>query len=230
MEFTRRVLLGGLAAVPFGLGGGTAAAARRPEVAARERWGAVPATSAIRVLDRAPDRIVVHHTGGANATDVSVEHAYELSRSIQRFHMEGRGWSDIGEQLTISRGGQVMEGRTGSLASIASGRLTVGAQVLGHNEHTLGIENEGTYMDVDVPDPLWASLAETCAWLCAAYDLDPGDAIVGHRDFNSTDCPGDVLYARLPELRQEVGALLGRRVRAVRRTRVAGRHGTFRRD
>nr|WP_237418062.1 peptidoglycan recognition family protein [Actinomadura rayongensis] len=223
-----------MAAVPLGLGGGRAAAsarrARRPVVATREQWGAVAATAAIRVLDRAPDRIIVHHTGGANATDDSVAHAYALSRSIQRFHMEGRGWSDIGEQLTISRGGHVMEGRTGSLASIASGRLTVGAQVLGHNEHTLGIENEGTYMDVDVPEPLWTSLAETCAWLCAAYDLDPDDAIIGHRDLNATDCPGDVLYARLPELRQEVGALLGRRVRAVRRGRVAGRHGAFRRD
>jgi hypothetical protein len=34
-------------------------------------------------------------------------------------------------------------------------------------------------------------------------------AIVGHRDYVSTQCPGDVLYARLPELRDRVAALLG---------------------
>lgn len=35
----------------------------------------------------------------------------------------------------------------------------------------------------------------------------PQVAIVGHRDFVSTTvCPGDVLYARLPELRHVVAS------------------------
>jgi len=45
--------------------------------------------------------------------------------------------------------------------------------------------------------------------LCDVYRLDPYQAIVGHRDYVSTTvCPGDVLYARLPELRQKVAARL----------------------
>jgi hypothetical protein len=59
-----------------------------------------------------------------------------------------------------------------------------------------------------VPDRLWCSLRDVCVWLCRTYDLDPFKAIVGHRDFNRTDCPGDVLYARLPELRRVVAARL----------------------
>jgi hypothetical protein len=155
-----------------------------------------------------PDHIVVHHTSTPNSMDFSLEHAYELSRRIQRFHMNARGWNDIGEQLTISRGGDVMEGRYGSLKAILAGRNVVGAQTQFHNSHTLGIENEGNYMRSEVPDRLWSSLADVCVWLCRTYELNPYKVIVGHRDFNSTDCPGDVLYARLPELRRVVAGRL----------------------
>jgi hypothetical protein len=84
----------------------------------------------------------------------------------------------------------------------------MGAQTQGHNERTLGIENEGNYMKVPVPDLLWSALTEVCIWLCQTYDLNPYKAIVGHRDFNPTDCPGDVLYSRLPELRRVVAECL----------------------
>jgi hypothetical protein len=124
--------------------------------------------------------------------------------------MHTRGWDDIGEQLTISRGGLIMEGRAGSLQAIARNGLVIGAQSLHHNRHTLGIENEGTYSKDDVPARLWKSLVEVCAWLCVAHNLDPATAIVGHRDYNSTDCPGDVLYRRLPRLRKQVARIIGR--------------------
>ena len=38
--------------------------------------------------------------------------------------------------------------------------------------------------------------------------------IRGHRDFNATECPGEVLYRRLPELKAAVGAALGTAVTA----------------
>jgi hypothetical protein len=80
----------------------------------------------------------------------------------------------------------------------------VGAQARHHNDHTIGIENEGNYSKAPVPEDLWSSLVDTCSWLCDEYRLDPFRAIVGHRDLVDTDCPGDVLYGRLPELRAEV--------------------------
>lgn len=160
------------------------------------------------VLSKPPDHIVVHHTATANSADRSRSHAYELSRWIQRFHMGERGWDDAGQQLTISRGGVVLEGRDRTLEAMAAGHHVVGAQTLHHNRHTIGIENEGTYTDEEVPERLWSSLVDTCAWLCAQYGLDPQRAIVGHRDYNETDCPGDALYAWLPVLRESVAARL----------------------
>ncbi|MCP2340515.1 peptidoglycan recognition protein family protein [Actinomadura rupiterrae] len=175
-----------------------------PFVHPRADWKARPPRRPATVLNRAPDRIVLHHTASPNSPDTSLEHAYRLSRDVQRFHMRGRGWDDSGQQLTISRGGYVMEGRNRSLQAILDGRHAVGAQALHHNAHTIGIENEGTYVSEDLPDALRASLVEVCAWLCVRYGLDPSEAIVGHRDLCSTDCPGDRFYSRIPDLRKAV--------------------------
>jgi hypothetical protein len=184
------------------------AAAPVPRVYARAEWGARPPNGPVRYLDRAPDHIVVHHTAEGNSRDLSLAAAFRHSRLVQDLHMDRNRWIDSGQQLTISRGGYVMEGRHLSLRAIREGQHVSGAQTAGHNDHTIGIENEGTYVSAPVPDPLFASLVATCAWLCETYRLDPFAAIVGHRDYVSTLCPGDVLYARLPELRRRVAAAL----------------------
>ncbi|WP_344892192.1 peptidoglycan recognition family protein [Actinomadura meridiana] len=182
-----------------------------PPIHDRAEWQARPPKVAATVLDRAPDNIVVHHTASPNSADQSLEHAFELSRSIQSFHMDDRGWDDIGQQLTISRGGHLLEGRNRTLEAIGTRRHVMGAHTLGHNDHTIGVENEGTYMTEEPTDELWTQLVATCAWLCDVYQLDPHTAIVGHRDYNQTACPGDTLYALLPELRDQVVGRPGRR-------------------
>ncbi|KAB2340895.1 N-acetylmuramoyl-L-alanine amidase [Actinomadura rudentiformis] len=182
----------------------------RPRVYTREEWGARRARKPTKIVERMPDRIVVHHTATPNTTNYSLEHAYRLSRDIQRFHMRHRGWNDTGQHLTISRGGHVMEGRDSSLSAILAGRHAIGAQARRHNDHTIGIENEGNYKKAPVPELLWSSLVTVCTWLCAEYQLDPDRAIVGHRDLGDTECPGDALYSRLPELRKSVSARLPR--------------------
>ncbi|WP_240809582.1 peptidoglycan recognition family protein [Actinomadura sp. WMMA1423] len=198
-----------LAAGPYrGAGDHVLFTSDAPRVYTRAQWKARPPRHPAKVIDEAPDHIIVHHTATPNSRGRSLAQAFALSRSIQNIHMERNGWDDAGQQLTISRGGIVMEGRNRSLRAIGAGDLAVGAQVLHHNRHTIGIENEGTYMTSRVPGALWRSLVEVCVWLCRKYDLDPSRAIVGHRDFNKTSCPGDVLYARLPELRRSVASRL----------------------
>ncbi|GAB3431435.1 peptidoglycan recognition protein family protein [Flindersiella endophytica] len=187
---------------------GTAHAAAAPRVYTRAEWSARPPCAPAQVLATPPDHIVVHHTASANSTDYSLNQAFALSHWIQDLHMDTNGWCDSGQQLTISRGGYVMEGRNRSLEAINSGRHCVGAQTANHNSHTIGIENEGLYTDVDTTVALFDSLVATCAWLCTVYGLDPHEGIVGHRDYVNTQCPGDVLYARLPELRDRVAAAL----------------------
>ncbi|MDS1271448.1 peptidoglycan recognition family protein [Lipingzhangella sp. LS1_29] len=187
-----------------------ASAAATPGVLTREDWDARSPRKKAQVLTEPPDHIVIHHTATANTSDFSRSRALSLSRGIQNWHMDNNGWNDTGQQLTISRGGYVMEGRNTSLEAIAEGKHVVGAHVANHNSHTLGIENEGSYGSASPPEEQLAALVATVAWLCAVYELDPEQAIVGHRDFNATACPGDELYALLPSLRTEVCARMAR--------------------
>jgi hypothetical protein len=101
-----------------------------------------------------------------------------------------------------------MEGRSKSLSSINNGLNVLGAQTANHNSHTIGIEHEGIYTNANPTTALFDMSVLTCAWLCGKYGLDPHVAIVGHRDYNATQCPGDVFYARLPELRDRVAAVM----------------------
>lgn len=220
-ELSRRTLLrrglviggGGLllgAAAGLAVPKKTYAAVTPPRVYTRAEWSARPPASPVSVLNHGPDHIVVHHTASGNTMDFSLQQAGRLSHWIQDLHMDTNGWQDAGQQLTISRGGFVMEGRDKSLTSIQNGQLVVGAQTANQNSHTIGIENEGIYVSQDTTTALFNSLVQTCAWLCSVYGLDPQVAIVGHRDYvTTTQCPGDVLYARLPELRNRVATVLG---------------------
>ncbi|MEU2946948.1 peptidoglycan recognition protein family protein [Nocardiopsis alba] len=215
----RRAILRGAAiasgAVALGAFGATSASAQpvdatdvariaQPELYWRGAWNARPPSGPIQVLAAPPRYIVVHHTATANSTNYTLDHALALSKSIQNYHMDSNGWIDTGQQLTISRGGHLMEGRDRTPESIAARQHVVGAHVANNNNTCIGIENEGTYTSASPTQALTNTLVQTLAWLCGAYGLNPQSAILGHRDFNATACPGDVLYSMLPDLRNRV--------------------------
>lgn len=175
-----------------------------PRVYTRAEWSARPPRSPVSIIGR-PDHIVIHHTASPNVPDFSLQAAYDVSHWIQDLHMDQNGWIDAGQQLTISRGGYILEGRDRSLYAIGRGQNVLGAHTANHNSHTIGIEHEGIYVSTNVPAELFEASVMTCSWLCQVYGLDPHVAIVGHRDYNSgTQCPGSVFYSRLPELRNRV--------------------------
>ncbi|MFC4946870.1 N-acetylmuramoyl-L-alanine amidase [Pseudonocardia sp. GCM10023141] len=210
----RGILLGGLALAGGGvfsgaLSGGTAWAADSPLITDCNGWGARPNSDIVEIWNQRPVKIIVHHTASANVENYSQDAAFGLARSIQNFHMDGRGWLDTGQHFTISRGGFVMEGRHRSLEVLRIGQRAVeGAHCVGQNIVAVGIENEGLYTDVDPPQALWDRLRQMCAYICQQYGIAPTE-LYGHRDFNNTACPGDRLYGQLPRLRTEVAGALG---------------------
>ncbi|MFG2299028.1 peptidoglycan recognition family protein [Streptomyces sp. NPDC048603] len=172
-------------------------------------WGAREASESVVLLAGRPERIIVHHTATANVTDYSLDRAHELARAIQTYHMDLQGWIDTGQHFTVSRGAFVLEGRHHSLAALNAGdRLVRAAHCVGQNSVAIGIENEGTYMTEQPPEAQYTALADLCAQICRQYGV-PASEIYGHRDFNSTACPGDMLYAMLPKLREDVAGRLG---------------------
>ncbi|MFD8142225.1 peptidoglycan recognition family protein [Streptomyces sp. NPDC059708] len=180
-----------------------------PRITDCDGWGAREPSEDVVVLDSRPERIIVHHTASANVTDYSRERAHALARAIQTYHMDAQGWIDTGQHFTVSRGAFVLEGRHQSLAALDSGdRMVRGAHCVGQNTVAIGIENEGTYTTEVPPAAQFSALADLCAHVCRQYGVSPSE-IYGHRDFNSTACPGDRLYAMLPQLRQDVARRLG---------------------
>jgi hypothetical protein len=87
----------------------------------------------------------------------------------------------------------------------------------------VGVAAIGSFGATTPSPDLVRSLVRLSAWKLDAYDRDPAGrirvrsegsdlypegtwvrlpVIDGHRDTNQTECPGDALYAKLPEIRR----------------------------
>jgi N-acetylmuramoyl-L-alanine amidase len=75
------------------------------------------------------NEIIIHCTA-TRADWWSFKTTQEKVAEVRRWHMDDRGWSDIGYHFLIDRDGTVMEGRP---------LEKVGAHVKGHNTGTIGI-------------------------------------------------------------------------------------------
>jgi hypothetical protein len=170
----------GGAAVPA-----TSGPAATIDVLCRDAWGAQPITGGL--TSQVPARMTVHHTA-ALVTDHAA--APSLVRDHQRFHQQDRGWADIAYHFVVDDAGVIYEGRPVE---------TVGDTATGYDPtgHVL-VACEGNFDRQVVPDAQYAALIEVLAWAAATYDIAPA-TITGHRDWASTACPGDDLYARISD-------------------------------
>jgi N-acetylmuramoyl-L-alanine amidase len=117
-------------------------------------------------------RLIVHHS--ASPTTTTVE-------QIRRWHVEDRGWADIGYHFVVMKGGTIAKGRP---------LPYTGAHAQGHNFDTLGVCLVG---DNTKPGQGWtpAQVESLHRIWHAAQVIFPGIDIFGHRDVASgTECPG----------------------------------------
>ncbi|CAH2012672.1 unnamed protein product [Acanthoscelides obtectus] len=71
-----------------------------PPIVSRKEWGAVPAKSVQPLSKNPPPYVVVHHSASQICTDE--ESCKRYVRSVQHFHMDIRGWEDIGYNFLVS--------------------------------------------------------------------------------------------------------------------------------
>jgi hypothetical protein len=180
-----------------------------------KEWGAKTIDTSSLPQKRARG-IVIHHSAGANRPfwpdDAQFERdkGFQEARDIQRFHtappsVGGRGWKDTGYHFIITRGGIVMEGRTGSLALAKQGMVLYGAHAgnTEANAYHWGVSLEGDYEVVSPPPGQLRAAAELCAQL-SLWGGTQATAITGHRDWKATACPGECLYRKLEAFRETV--------------------------
>jgi hypothetical protein len=159
---------------------------------------------------------VVHHTESTNS--YSRDQAASVVLGICRYHRNSKGWNDIGYNLLIDRFGTVYEGRAGGVD-----RAVIGAHAQGYNSQTTGVALIGGFMSTDPPAEAIASLRQVLEWKLGLAGMTRNERVAlistgggfnkypwgktvftrpvaGHRDLDSTDCPGNVLYGKLTEL------------------------------
>jgi hypothetical protein len=158
---------------------------------------------------------IVHHTVNTNSyTEADVP---DLLWGIQRYHVNTRGWDDIGYNFVIDHFGRIWQARQGDLYEpIASGHTS------GLNAESVGVAILGTFTSTAPPDEVIHSLGLLLGWKLSLHGVDPlghtlvrsagGDYaergefvdvrnISGHRDNQNTACPGALLYGQLDEVR-----------------------------
>jgi putative cell wall-binding protein len=201
------------------------AATGEPTIVTRAQWGADESlVKAPAVVNGGVKAMLLHHTETTNS--YSAAQSYAQMRSVYAFHTKVRGWNDVGYNLLVDRFGTVYEGRRGSLTA-----PVMGAHAGGFNAQTLGVAVIGSFSTVRAPAAAESAVVRLLAWQAARYDINPRGrvyltsaggsytkykagasvgilAVSGHRDVDSTECPGNDFYPDLSSIRARVAALM----------------------
>ncbi|XP_077997731.1 peptidoglycan-recognition protein SC2-like [Glandiceps talaboti] len=155
------------------------------EIVKRSEWNARDVSERSDMASPVP-YVILHHTHWKRC--FNKEDCLAEMRKIQDFHIDGRGWWDIGYTFCIGEDGRVYEGR---------GWDTQGAHSIGYNAKSLGICILGDFMDV-LPDK--AALEATHKFLAHCVEqkkLSEDYILYGHRQARPTECPGNALFEHI---------------------------------
>lgn len=150
--------------------------------------------------------VFIHHAAGPSPINEAAEVA--MLQQDDAYH-RSKGWDGLGYSFVIGPSGTVYEGRG----------QKVGAHTMANNRTAFGICFLGNFMTALPTPAAMMACAELIQLLRQANPgfglphgaLVPDSAIKGHRDAivngapYPTSCPGDQLYANLPNLRRLVG-------------------------
>jgi hypothetical protein len=199
----------------------------QPPIIARSAWAHGTAPPANGPMYGTVKLAFVHHTVSANGYGAAA--VPSLLHGIYAFHRYVRGWWDIGYNFVIDAYGRIWEARAGGIDM-----AVLGAQAGGYNAESTGVAMLGDFMSVVPSRAAINALQHLLAWKLSLHGLpatgranvvvDPAAAfytpfapgahvslprIAGHRDGDTTDCPGNALYHRLRSIRLRVVALAG---------------------
>jgi len=185
----------------------------KPQIYSRAQWGA---DEKLRE-QTAPSYAevhggFVHHT--VNANDYTAAEVPGIIRSIYAYHVQSRGWRDIGYNFLIDKFGRIWEGRYGGVD-----RPVVGAHTENYNDYGFGVSAIGNFETAQPTSALLQAEGALFAWKLSLHGVSAAatnvaigprvfaSSIMGHRDTKATACPGKYLYAKIPTIRATAAAL-----------------------
>ena len=163
-------------------------------ITSRESWGARATRCTSRDSSRV--RFAIHHTV-SGSTDPRRQ-----VRGIQTYHMDSRGWCDVGYHFLIGIDGTIYEGRPLHL---------LGAHVASNNTGNIGVSFVGCFHTSGCaglgpstpPRAMIDAAGRLIGTLSRLYGISVSSSNVrGHRDHpgQSTTCPGDNLRPRIGDI------------------------------
>lgn len=163
--------------------------ALRPDfVISREIWGARQADQICNTITP-PYRMSIHHT--ASPSDDGDDPAARM-REMQAFHMDVRGWCDLGYHFVVAQDGSIFEGRRGSNRPAA--------HVGGENAGNVGISLIGNFEEQILASTQFNALVQILSWAVQSYGIAIDRmSIKGHQEWpdQQTACPGADIIQRL---------------------------------
>lgn len=199
----------------------------QPPIIARRAWAGHRARPRHAAQYGSIKLAFVHHTVSPNG--YSAGQVPAMLMAIFAYHVQVRGWWDIGYNFVVDRFGRIWEARAGGIDM-----AVIGAQAGGYNAESTGVAMLGDFMGA-LPSPAARrALERLLAWKLSLHGapahgrvrvvVDPSAAfytpfrpgqhvwlprVAGHRQGDSTDCPGNALYGELPRVRARVARLAG---------------------
>jgi hypothetical protein len=139
--------------------------------------------------------VVIHHLGNNVGKSPKEIQDYQMS-------LESDPFDDIAYEYIVQLDGRVQEGRHLAFLSAANSKQNTGKIAI-----ILAGDFEPQWYDASDDDVTDAGLNRIVALVNTLKLYFPITRLIGHRDIvpGKTECPGEELYKRLPELRAQTG-------------------------
>jgi Tol biopolymer transport system component len=203
----------------------TVESAAEPPIITRTQWGANPKyINCFFGYSPALSAVFVHHTDTPNG--YSAGEVAGIIRGIYAYHTNVNGWCDIGYNFLVDRFGRIYEGRQGGVD-----QPVIPAAQRGFNYDATAVAAIGTYTTTAPSSAMLTGIEQVAAWRLAQANRYPTHHVMmqsaggqgvrypkgkwvrmseisGHRNADFTACPGNALYARLPDIRTAAARLV----------------------
>ncbi|KAF4519047.1 hypothetical protein B566_EDAN001633 [Ephemera danica] len=157
-----------------------------PSIKSRSSWGSKPSVTPAANQKNPSTLAIIHHSDTPPCT--TTQQCEARVRQIQSFHVNNRGWGDIGYNFLIGGDGTIYEGR---------GWGKVGAHAKGYNSISTGICFIGNYKTSPPPRHLLQLAKDLIACGVTKKFINPNYGLRGHRQVGQTECPGNALYKEI---------------------------------
>ncbi|CAH0716100.1 unnamed protein product, partial [Brenthis ino] len=152
-------------------------------IVSRTDWLAQPEEGPLTKLRQPIPWVIITHT--ATETCITQSKCVLSVRLIQSFHIESRGWYDIGYNFLVGGDGSVYYGR---------GWDYEGAHTKGYNKYSVGIAFIGTFNSEGPPKHQVEACEKIIAQGVRLGKLTNDYKLFAHRQLMSTLSPGDKVY------------------------------------